>query len=119
MNDDPAGARDFLDVLATTRAIRRFQDEEIPDEDLARLFHAASRAPSASNRQNFRFLVLRRGRDDRVRGILGGEYRRSWAEKSQRDGYTAAAAKSTGSRAARMPTAMEQFVDRFEQIPIV
>ena len=40
----------LLEGLATTRAIRRYTDEPIPDEDLASILWHAGRAPSGSNR---------------------------------------------------------------------
>ena len=51
----------LLEGIATTRAIRRYTTDPIPDDDLATIMFAASRAPSGSNRQPFRFLVLRDG----------------------------------------------------------
>ena len=51
----------FFDVVTTTRAIRRYRPDPIPERDLARMLFAATRAPSGSNRQPFRFLVLRDG----------------------------------------------------------
>ena len=52
---------DLLTGLATTRAIRRYRDEPIPEDDLAGILWHATRAPSGSNRQPFRFVVLRDG----------------------------------------------------------
>jgi nitroreductase len=112
--------QDVLEVMATTRAIRRFDAEPIPEADLARMFFAATRAPSPSNRQNFRFLVLRQSDDAAAaRTALGEEYRRRWAEKRHRDGYDAAARKAERPATARMMAAMEHFVDHFETIPVV
>ena len=51
----------LLEGLATTRAIRRYLPEPIPEEDLNTILWHAGRAPSGSNRQKFRFLVLRDG----------------------------------------------------------
>jgi nitroreductase len=51
----------LVDALSTTRAIRRFTDDPIPDADLNQIMWLASRAPSGSNRQGFRFVVLRDG----------------------------------------------------------
>ncbi|MEZ5255891.1 MAG: nitroreductase family protein [Ilumatobacteraceae bacterium] len=45
----------------TTRAIRRYTADPIPDGDLRDILFAATRAPSGSNRQPFRFLVLTDG----------------------------------------------------------
>ena len=51
----------LLDGLASTRAIRRYTDEPVDEADLNRMLFAATRAPTGSNRQGFRFLVLRDG----------------------------------------------------------
>ena len=48
----------LLEGISTTRAIRRYLDEPIPDEVLRDIMFAATRAPSGSNRQPFRFIVL-------------------------------------------------------------
>ena len=51
----------LLEALATTRAIRRYTDAPVGDADLEQILWHAGRAPSGSNRQPFRFLVLRDG----------------------------------------------------------
>ena len=48
----------LLEGISTTRAIRRYLDEPIPDEVLRDIMFAATRAPSGSNRQPFRLIVL-------------------------------------------------------------
>lgn len=50
----------LLEGMATTRAIRRYTDDPMPDDDLATILWHATRAPSGSNRQPFRFLVDRK-----------------------------------------------------------
>ncbi|HVM08316.1 MAG TPA: nitroreductase family protein [Acidimicrobiales bacterium] len=71
---------DLLEGLATTRAIRRFRPDPIPDDDLQKMFFAASRAPSGSNRQPFRFVVLRDGeRAAQAKALLGEAFRRGGA----------------------------------------
>src|SRR5262249_19725962 len=49
----------LLEGMATARAVRRFRTDPIPDDDLASMLWHATRAPSGSNRQPTRFLVLR------------------------------------------------------------
>ncbi|MGZ4786847.1 MAG: nitroreductase family protein, partial [Acidimicrobiales bacterium] len=53
MDDDPIG---LLEGLRTTRAIRRYRPDPIPEADLATILWHASRAPTGSNRQPFRFV---------------------------------------------------------------
>ena len=49
----------LLDGIATTRAIRRYTDDPVPDDDLAAILWHAGRAPSGSNRQPWKFVVVR------------------------------------------------------------
>lgn len=113
---------DLLEGLVTTRAIRRFRPDPIPDEDLQKLFFAATRAPSGSNRQPFRFVVLRDGdRAARAKALLGDAFRRGWAAKAVTDGYGGARGSDeiVDSPKARTARAMQHFVDNFESIPVV
>lgn len=117
MTDDEVG---LLEGLATTRAIRRYTDEPVGDEDLAAILWAATRAPSGSNRQPFRFLVLRDGpAATEAKGILGRGFRAAWAEKVDADGYREGSGDDGDSPKARMARAMQRFVDRFEATPVV
>lgn len=49
----------LLETVRTRRSIRRYTDQPVPAEALARLLEAARWAPSAHNRQPWRFAVLR------------------------------------------------------------
>ena len=49
---------DVWEVLATTRAIRRFTDEPVDEATLDRCLEAATWAPSGGNAQHWRFIVL-------------------------------------------------------------
>ncbi len=49
---------DFYALLRSRRSIRRFTDETVPVELVRRLIEAACQAPSAHNRQPWRFAVL-------------------------------------------------------------
>ena len=56
--DDTVG---LLEGITTTRSIRRYRDEPVPPDVLRDLCFAASRAPTGSNRQPFRLVVLTEG----------------------------------------------------------
>lgn len=122
---DPAAGEeprpvDLLTGLATTRAIRRYTDEPIPDDDLAAIVWHASRAPSGSNRQPFRFLVLRDGpRAVAAKALLGSSFRRGWAAKLRNDGYDASVEADPTSPKARTAAAMQHYVDHLESVPVV
>jgi nitroreductase len=108
----------LLEGLTTTRAIRRFKPDPVPDSELAAILFAATRAPSGSNRQPFRFLVLRDGpRATEAKALLGESFRRSWADKRAADGYGRDA--DPNAPRARLERAMQHFVDHFEEVPVV
>jgi len=110
----------LLEGLATTRAIRRYTADPVPESDLATILWHAGRAPSGSNRQPFRFLVLRDGpRARRARALLGESFRAAWAEKIRRDGYTAGSGVDPSSPKARMAATMQHYVDHVEDVPVI
>ncbi|HCZ23088.1 MAG TPA: nitroreductase family protein [Rikenellaceae bacterium] len=50
---------DVLDVIASRRSVRSYEDRCVPDEMVERLLRAAMAAPSAKNRQPWEFIVVR------------------------------------------------------------
>jgi nitroreductase len=50
---------DVYEAIATRKSVRAFRDQDVPESTLQRLIEAARLAPSASNRQEWRFLVVR------------------------------------------------------------
>ena len=113
-------AVDLLTGLATTRAIRRYRDEPIPDGDLSTILWHATRAPSGSNRQPFRFVVLRDGpKAVEAKALLGESFRSMWARKRADDGYDEGSGAAADTPKARMAATMQHFVDHFERTPVV
>jgi nitroreductase len=109
-----------LGAIATTRAVRRYRPEPIPTEDLSRILFAATRAPSGSNRQPTRFVVLRdSGTARAAKGLIGDAARRIWAAKRVEDGYDRGTGADPSSPKARTAATMQHFVERFEDIPVV
>lgn len=110
----------LLDGLATTRAIRRYSPAPVTDEDLTTMLFSATRAPTGSNRNHFRFLVLRDGPvATEAKQLLGDAFRAGWNAKHQRDGYDAGSGSDALSPKARMARTMQHFVDNFERTPVV
>src|SRR5688572_16075613 len=111
---------DLLEGMATTRAIRRYTDDPIPEADLATILWHATRAPSGSNRQPFRFLVLRDSPVAReAKALLGRSFRENWSAKQRADGYETGSGTDDTSPKARMARTMQRFVDHFEETPVV
>jgi nitroreductase len=66
---------DLYDALMTTRAMRRFSDEPVTDEEIERILAAAVQAPSGGNIQPYQFLVVT---DEERRAAIGEIYRRAY-----------------------------------------
>jgi nitroreductase len=111
---------DVLQAISSTRAIRRYRPDRIPEADLATMCFAASRAPSGSNRQLFRFLVLADSpRSLEAKALLGRSFREGWVAKRAEDMYTEGSGAVQDSPKARQAATMQHFVDHFEETPVV
>lgn len=50
---------DVYEAISTRKSVRQFQEKDVPEEVVTRLLEAARLAPSANNRQEWRFVVVR------------------------------------------------------------
>ena len=66
---------DVFEALYTTRAMRRVSEEPISEDILKQMVDAGIRAPSGSNRQGWKFIVVT---DTEVKNQLGDAYREAW-----------------------------------------
>lgn len=111
---------DLLEGLATTRAIRRYRDEPVDDEALRDILFAATRAPSGSNRQPFRFVVLRDGpRAVEAKRLLGRAAQRMWAAKRRREGYDRGSGADDDTPKARLAATMQHYVEHLHEVPVL
>ena len=76
----PAAARLF-DVMSTTRAIRRFTSDPVPEDVIRSVIEAASYAPSGGNLQQWRVVIVT---DRRQLAKLGPLWRKSWSQYLER-----------------------------------
>lgn len=110
----------LLEGLATTRAIRRYRDEPVPESALRDMLFAATRAPSGSNRQPFRFVVLDTGpKAEAAKAMIGESARALWSAKRQTDGYDQGSGADARSPKARMARTMQSYVDNFDSVPVL
>lgn len=108
----------MLEGITTTRAIRRYTDDPIPPEALRAMLFAATRAPSGSNRQPFRMLVLTDGpKAGEAKRLIAESGRRIWGVKEGHDGYTSGSGAIENSPKARTARTMRQYVANFEKVP--
>ena len=66
---------DVFEALYTTRAMRRVSENPIPKDVLKQMVDAGIRAPSGSNRQGWKFILVT---DQDIKNQLGDLYREAW-----------------------------------------
>jgi nitroreductase len=116
----PADTVGLLEGLTSTRSIRRYREERVPPNVLRDLLFAATRAPSGSNRQPFRFVVLTDGDVARqAKALIGDAARHAWVQKRAHDGYDEGSGLDDASPKARMARSMQDYVDDFERAPVL
>lgn len=69
----------FLQLAETRRSVRAYKPDEVPEELLQTVLEAGRLAPSAVNKQPWRFLVVR---SETGRRALGAAYAREWFWKA-------------------------------------
>lgn len=116
----PVDTVGLLEGMCTTRAIRRYTDDPVPDDVLRAILFAATRAPTGSNRQQFRFITLTDGpKAQQAKELIAGAARRIWSLKNENDGYTTGSGAVENSPKARMAASMQHYVDNFHRSPVV
>jgi nitroreductase len=116
----PVSEISLYEGLLTTRAIRRYTNEPVTESALRDILFAATRAPSGSNRQPFRFVVLTDGEVAAgAKHLIGETARKFWNAKREADGYDRGSGAQADSPKGRMAHTMQQYVDTFESVPVL
>ena len=67
---------DVFEAIETTRAVRRYGDAPVTDDEIVRCIHAAVHGPSGGNIQPWQFLAVT---DPEVKRSIAAVYRRAYA----------------------------------------
>lgn len=107
---------DLTEALYTTRAMRRVKPDPIADDVVARILDSAIRAPSGSNAQNWRMMVIN---DPEIRGALGPIYREAYRHLQEEvyAGRREAAEARGDDDILRVMRSADWLADNFEQVP--
>jgi coenzyme F420-0:L-glutamate ligase/coenzyme F420-1:gamma-L-glutamate ligase len=97
----------LLPWLEGRRSVRRFEDRAVPRELLERILRAACAAPSAHNRQPWRFAVVSAGETRRkLKDCMADEFRRDLRADGLPEGEAEARIARAGDRLLHAPAAV-------------
>ena len=65
----------MFEAIYTQRAIRYLKPDPVPEESIIKLVESATKAPSGTNRQPWKFIVIR---SPELKQRIGEYYKRSW-----------------------------------------
>src|ERR1700690_2799823 len=69
--DDSVFSRnDTLKTISNRHSVRSFTSDDVNDEEIKVLLHAANAAPSAHNQQAWRFIILRGGKKQELAQLV-------------------------------------------------
>jgi nitroreductase len=94
MDIKPPEQTGLFEALYSTRALRRFRPDPVPDDALFQVIDAAIRAPAGGNQQVWHFLVVR---DPEIRRQIAAWYEDAWNNSGYR------AIESDEAQIAAMP----------------
>tara|TARA_B100000809_G_scaffold251659_1_gene285405 strand:- start:86 stop:700 length:615 start_codon:yes stop_codon:yes gene_type:complete len=102
---------ELFEAIHSQRAIRRFNDDPVPDELVRKILDAAIRAPSGGNRQPWSFIVVT---DTDVKLELGRFYKESWDQ-----GGLSKMASDADPSTARVYTSAQYLAERMGEAPVL
>jgi nitroreductase len=106
----------LFEAMHTARALRRFKPDPVPDELITRILDAAIGAPSASNVQNWAFVVVK---DAGQRRRIAEIYRKAFAVISAMYRDRRPAPHQSAAGYSRMMAAAEHLANHLQDVPVI
>jgi nitroreductase len=106
----------LFEAIHTARALRRLKSDPVPDELITRILDAAIRAPSASNTQNWAFVVVKEsGQRRRIAEI----YRKAFTMMTAMYRERRPAQHQTAAGYNKMMSAADYMANNLQEVPVM
>ena len=109
-----ATTTDVFEMMHTCRAMRRLKPDPVPEELLVKLVDAAIHAPSSSNAQNWRFVIVR---DREQKRRIAELWRAGFAWYGDTIGAAALRPGEDADQRVRSQRALQYLLDHLEEVP--
>ena len=111
-----AESTNVLDIIHTTRAMRRLKPDPVPDELIRQILEAGICAANGANRQTWRFLIVK---DRAIKERVQHFYKRAFDEVvGPRYQNSAPPPGVTADKYARQHGAVEYLTDHYHEAPV-
>ncbi len=105
----------IFEVMYSTRALRRFKPDPVPDEIIAKIVEAGTQAASGSNDQNWLFMVVT-GAEQRAR--VGAIYRKA-ADRAHMTDYIKAKFGGPDRQGQLIAKSVVHLVEHIQEAPLM
>jgi nitroreductase len=105
----------IFEVMYSTRALRRFKPDPVPDDVIAKLVEAGTRAASGSNDQNWLFMVVT---DAQQRARVGAIYRKA-ADRAHMPDYIKAKFGGPDRQGQLIARSVVHLVEHIQEAPLM
>lgn len=105
---------DLYEALYTTRAMRRVRRDPVPRNVVQSMMDSAIRAPSGSNAQNWRWIVVD---DSETIGAMADIYRRAYRYLNET--VYAGVDRTASPQVARVTSSADWLAENFQDVPLV
>jgi len=106
----------LFEAINTARALRRFKPDPVPDEIVTRILDAAIRAPSASNTQNWAFVVVK---DAARRRRIAEIYRKAFTMMTAMYRDRQPAPHQSAASYRKMMSAADYMANHLHEVPVM
>jgi nitroreductase len=107
---------ELFETIYCASAVRRFKPDPVPNEIITQLLDAAVRAPSASNVQNWAFVVVK---DGRQRLLLADIYRKAFSLISTMYRERHPAPHQSAASYRKMMESAKYLADHLHEVPVI
>jgi nitroreductase len=112
----PTNGTALFDAMYSCRAMRRLKPDPVPEDVLLQLVDAAIQAPSSSNAQHWRFVIVR---DRGLKARIGALWSKGWGFYLDTVGRAEARTGESVENRTRMLRAGSYMVDHMADVPAV
>ncbi len=107
---------ELFEIIASTRSMRRLKPDPVPDALIYQVLDAGIRAPSGTNTQNWRFVVVK---DPDIKKQVAAVYQKGWAQVEQLYGSRPGPEHMEEAKFLRLIDAASYLAHNMAEVPVL